>query len=42
MYIADKYVNCTCKHIHKVDSIKYLGLHMDNNLKWKKYIDYML
>jgi hypothetical protein len=31
--IADKYVNCTCKHIHKVDSIKYLGLHMDNNLK---------
>jgi hypothetical protein len=34
--IADKYVNCTCKNIDKVDSIKYLGLHMNSNLKWKK------
>jgi len=39
---TEKHVNYTCKTINKVDNIKYLGLHIDNNLKCRKLIDYVI
>jgi len=38
--IENNFINC--KDIGKVDSIKYLGLHLDNQLKWKIHIDYAI
>lgn len=35
-------LSSTCDKIERVDSIKYLGLHFDSNLKWKTHITYLL
>lgn len=32
----------TCCEIKRVDSIKYLGIQFDSNLKWKSHINYLL
>lgn len=32
----------TCDKIKRVDSIKYLGLQIDSNLKWKTHVSYLL
>ena len=32
--------NCSCKEIEQVDTIKYLGIIIDANLKWSSHIDY--
>lgn len=31
-------INCTCKTIDRTEKIKYLGLTVDNNLKWTHHI----
>jgi len=31
-------LNCNCQSLEQVQSIKYLGLHIDANLKWKTHI----
>ena len=32
---------CSCREIENVQSIKYLGLHIDSNLKWKTHIKFL-
>lgn len=38
----NKYNNCNCLNIERVDSIKYLGLFIDFQLKWVTHISYIL
>lgn len=41
--LINKYNNCNnCLNIEKVDSIKYLGLFIDFQLKWVSHISYIL
>ncbi|KAJ8720498.1 hypothetical protein PYW08_005963 [Mythimna loreyi] len=32
-------VLCTCPTIVKADSVKYLGVHIDDGLRWEKHLD---
>ncbi|CAB0015182.1 unnamed protein product [Nesidiocoris tenuis] len=32
------YSNCDCPSIERASSIRYLGIHIDENLKWEKHI----
>lgn len=32
---------CKCEHIRVVDSVKYLGLHIDKNLNWDKHVKHL-
>lgn len=34
-------LNCNCPLIQKVNTFKYLGLHIDQNLKWKSHVQYL-
>ena len=33
--------SCTCETVQQVDSIKYLGIIIDGQLKWKQHIEYV-
>jgi len=37
--ISQQFINCTCKAIDKEHNIKYFGLNIDCQLKWKAHID---
>lgn len=34
--------NCQCYTIETVNSVKYLGLYIDSNMKWKSHINYLV
>lgn len=33
---------CNCQYLENANTIKYLGLHIDSNLKWKSHINFIL
>lgn len=34
--------NCNCPKLEKVDSIKYLGIYVDQNLKWNNHVNFIV
>lgn len=34
--------NCKCEYIQQNSTIKYLGLMIDQDLKWKSHINYIV
>lgn len=39
---CDRFNTCSCPHIQKTNSIKYLGLELDENLRWKHHIEHIV
>lgn len=37
---ADKDTNCNCAKLNSIEFIRYLGITIDNNLKWKQQFCY--
>jgi hypothetical protein len=35
-------ISCHNKTIEEVTTIKFLGLHVNNNLKWEEHIEYVI
>lgn len=38
---CDKIIDCDCLVINRTQSLKYLGLILDQNLRWKPHIEYV-